>query len=521
MLLPAMEGKRQWLKGDRLRFESTGHNLSLIGSLPGIEVAHQAVQKASKPPANLADYSFKTKPYEHQLRALLKIGDKKTFGLFMEQGTGKTKVIIDWAGHLYGVGKITGILVVSKKGVHRQWIESEFPKHCGIEFDGNFFWNNKSPEFHGAGLQAFAINYEGVYSVHGQAAVQAFIRRHHGKLLVVADESQAIKEPQTRRHKALAKVTAGGAAPYRALVTGTPIARDLVDEWGQLKWLNSDIIGIKYLTTFRREYCIMGGFQMREVVGPRNLERFKTLTAPWIFRATKDEIGILPKQYSEWFFDLSDEQKAAMKQLKRDFLLSIEGKTVVEAIYATTVMIKMQQVSNGFVLDENTKVHLLKNNPRIEAARDWLNSFEGKALIWCRFRQDIELVSQMLEADKQSFVIYHGGVNDADRKMAVESFLDVNGSRVLLANPQTAGVGLNLQGLCNNALYYSNAFNYIDRVQSEDRIHRIGTKGAVVYTDLIGKGSIDKRILANLQQKKSLSDLVLTPDSLKEFFKEV
>jgi hypothetical protein len=37
-------------------------------------------------------YKFKTKPFDHQITALDKSWDKKVYALFMEMGTGKTKV---------------------------------------------------------------------------------------------------------------------------------------------------------------------------------------------------------------------------------------------------------------------------------------------------------------------------------------------------------------------------------------------------------------------------------------------
>ena len=109
--------------------------------------------------------------------------------------------------------------------------------------------------------------------------------------------------------------------------------------------------------------------------------------------------------------------------------------------------------------------------------------------------------------------------SDAARAEAVRSFLDPEGARVFLSNPQAGGTGLNLQGRCNHAIYYSNGFSAIDRWQSEDRIHRIGTNGAVVYTDLVAKGSIDAAILNNLKKKKGLSDMAL--GDIKEILNEI
>ena len=126
-------------------------------------------------------------------------------------------------------------------------------------------------------------------------------------------------------------------------------------------------------------------------------------------------------------------------------------------------------------------------NPRAMAAMEWFEAGDGKAIIWARFREDMAIMADALRNSGVDFVQYHGGVNDKDRKLAIDSFLSVKGAQVLLANPQSAGTGLNLQGLCNRNLYYTNSFNAIDRWQSEDRTHRIGTVGAVVYTDLCSK----------------------------------
>ena len=65
----------------------------------------------------------------------------------------------------------------------------------------------------------------------------------------------------------------------------------------------------------------------------------------------------------------------------------------------------------------------------------------------------------------------------------------------------------------------SNSFAAMDRWQSEDRIHRIGTEGYCTYTDLMGFGGIDRRIVNNLKAKKGISDLALG-DITKLFLEE-
>lgn len=518
-VLPQLEGHRKWLKAGGLSIAASGHNLEVLRSVfPDVCVEKPrdgAGEAISAFDGGLPPYEPKTPPYPHQSAALAKAQTKPTFALFMEQGTGKTKVAIDRAGELYSDGKITGVLVVAKKGVHRQWIESQVPEHMGCEWKGSYWETPKvvpASADSGCGLEWFAINFDGAKTPKGKAACLEFIERHKGRLLIAGDETQEIKNARSARHKAMEELKRASASHYRLALTGTPIAKDLTDEWAQLKWLNENILGQRYVSAFRNEYCLMGGFEGRVVVGHKNIERFRERVDPFTFRATKDELGILPKAYRKWDFSLSKAQKLAIVEIKQDLRYKLQTGDISTVANAAVAMTKVQQISNGFFVDEDGMHHLLmapKDNPRLKALIECLDAYEGKTIVWARFREDIRLIAKTLEVAGIGCVQYHGGTSDKDRTAAVESFLDPEGARVFLSNPQAGGTGLNLQGGCNHAIYYSNGFNAIDRWQSEDRIHRIGTNGVVAYTDLACKGAIDYHILSNLKRKKGISDLAL------------
>src|SRR5210317_785308 len=75
------------------------------------------------------NFIFKTKPYDHQLEALVESCHKKEYALFMEMGCGKSKVTIDNFVHLYGQGKVNNILIVAPKGVYSTWVNKELEAH--------------------------------------------------------------------------------------------------------------------------------------------------------------------------------------------------------------------------------------------------------------------------------------------------------------------------------------------------------------------------------------------------------
>lgn len=535
-----LEGKRSWLKAGGLSFEPSQRNIDIILRVPNVtlEDRRAGAGGASGGATDLdwgpIHYENKTQPLPHQRRALDKVSHLPFFALFMEQGTGKTWVILHQAGTLYANGHITGMIVVTKKGVHRQWVLSEFPKHFAGEFSGHHSPFKEMPKF-GPGLQVLSFNYDGLKTPKQLAIALEFAKLHDGRLLIVGDESQEIKNAHSARAKAMDELRPYSS--HRALATGTPIAKDLTDEWAQLRWLNEKILGIKYLSTFRASYCIMGGFEMRSVVGSKNVDDFKGLTEPHIFRATKDELGILPKVYSEWVFPMTKIQLDMMRELKAELLLQLEewrveygefgsshlvdadGKTV-DIQGAAHYLTKAQQIASGFVKDsEEGQIHRLmevKDNPRAQAMLEWVQAGDGKFIIWHKFIEDRAIIEEALRDAGITFGTYVG--TDSARAAVVEAFMDPDGPQGFIANPQSGGTGLNLQGLCQRNLYYTNDWRAIDRWQSEDRTHRIGTIGAVTYTDLIAKFSPDRKIMSNLRKKKSISDLIL--DDITTLFDE-
>jgi hypothetical protein len=509
-----LEGKRFWLKDGSFKCENTPLNLELLRSLPDAFVTAPAESEVITLQERGA-YVPKVEDYEHQARGHQHLKGKIHRALFMEQGTGKTKTALDYAGRLFMAGYITGILVVSKKGVHRQWAESEIPKFLGCPYQANYY-PRKAPKYRNDNkLQIFCINWDSAKSGQGYRLALEFCKEHDLKLLIIADESQEMKNPKSQRYKAMETFKAHSRS--RVLCTGTPLGKDLLDEWAQLKWLDEGIIKVRYASAFRAQYCIMGGFQNKSIVGHQNVDRFRALAAPYLYVVKKEDIGILPKNYSSWVFDMLPVQKQMIGEIKRELEVTTAQGMKVEVKKAVSLLSKIQQISNGFVIGDDGVVERLmpvEKNPRVIAVMEWLESFEGKAIVWARFKEDSKIMAEAMAQAESSFVLHVGDTDDAGRKEAISSFMDPEGARVFCASAATAGTGLNLQGLCNENGYFSNSFNSIERWQSEDRTHRIGVKGICRYTDFIAKGSIDRKIVANLLQKKDLADLVVSPTQL-------
>lgn len=448
--------------------------------------------------------------------------------LFAEMGTGKTKMAIDKMNYHFCMNRIDAVIVLAKKGVHEQWAIPEtngdgemvslapIRKFTQSDIGADcFVWgvdkleNGHMPELMLAKdnrLKWVFFTFEAHTSERAKKALREFASAHKGRLAFVGDETHKLKTPTARRTKFATNVAS--VCCVRLIMTGTPIAKNLIDEYSQLKVIAPSILGHKFVTSFKNEFCRLGGFNQKQVVGARNLDKFKQITGPYVFRVTKKECIDLPeKQYGEIRFDMSKEQKDAIKSLKT--VGSWETPLGHEVKYETPmgILAGIQQISNGFLMTEGEPTYIFKNNPRIETLRSIVDDSDEKFVVWARYHEDMNILHKEF-GDSAAF--YYGPLSPKQRAAEKDSFMDPDGPRLLCLTTSTGAEGIDgLQRVASTAVYYSNTFNSIERWQSEDRIHRIGMGDKAYYIDLIARGSVDSSVLRNLRAKKALADLVL------------
>jgi SNF2 family DNA or RNA helicase len=113
--------------------------------------------------------------------------------------------------------------------------------------------------------------------------------------------------------------------------------------------------------------------------------------------------------------------------------------------------------------------------------------------------------------------VYFGEVSSEERDRIKTDFM-AGKYDIFIGNTATAGFGLNLQN-ATLQYYFSNNFRTEDRLQSEDRSHRIGVKEACVYKDIIMKNSIDEHVYKSIKTGRDLNDY-FTNMSLKDILAE-
>lgn len=514
-LMIGLEGRKRWLSTGGFQFENTQSNLDLFAQVyPDIEIPDQNPQTISSEFIELFDekteYKFRTTPYQKQLEAFEKCKDMNSFALFMEQGTGKTKVALDKAGYLFTQRKITGLLVISLPGVHRQWAEVQIPTHLNVPAYVDY-WSKDEPDQSvmkpSERLAIFSTYIQAIVRKSGLNPCVAFIRAHKGKVLIIVDESTSIKNPNSLQSQQANNLA--GMCDYRMIMSGTPFLNEPTDLWSQFNFLDQRILGFKYKTSFRKEFCVLGGYGGTQVIGAKNLQRLKAKYDPYAFRCLKSEMVDLPEKiYTDWLFTISPQQKEHYNSMRDMFLAQIESGEISTSVNGAVALMRLQQIASGFMQMDNGQLIELQN-ARLKALQEIIESRPNeKIIIWARFNKDIENIMKLL-GDKA--VSYYGATEkETARPEAVKEFLDENSSvRYFVSNPMAGGVGLNLQGDCATVIFYSNSFSVLSRWQAEDRSHRIGTTRNVEYINMIAKNTIDRKILRALREKKVIAAMAL------------
>jgi SNF2 family DNA or RNA helicase len=161
------------------------------------------------------------------------------------------------------------------------------------------------------------------------------------------------------------------------------------------------------------------------------------------------------------------------------------------------------------VTDEMNVVHDVPSN-RVTVLMDVLAETSGKAIIWCRYRRDIEHVVEALAKvyGEQAVVQYHGGTAPAARETASKRFQEDPTCLYMVSNPQTGGYG-NTWTAASTVIYFSNDYDLEKRLQSEDRAHRAGQTKSVTYVDLYVPKTVEEKIIKSLRSKIDISTAIM------------
>ncbi len=477
------------------------------------------------------DYVYQTEPYAHQRRTVDETWSKKFWALFLDMGTGKTKVTLDTIARQYEAGVIKGALIVGNSGSYANWVNIEIPKHLPARLRAvRMLWRSGVTKKWMDGFEAFCrvpslcifvMNIEALRTEKGFSFANAFLSSR--PCMMAVDESTTIKNPKAQQTKAAIRL--GAIAKSRRILTGSPVTDKPLDVYSQADFLSAGCLGFRSYYAFRARYAEMvqvktGQRSFTKIIGFQNLDDLRNrLKGISTIIKKEDCLDLPPKVFVRREIAMTPEQAqhySNMKHLAITELETLGGKEVITAQHIITRILRLHQIACGVLPSESGVVRIPENRTR--EMLDIIEETRGKVIIWSNYRACLDLIVDTLtkEYGAESTVSYHGGTDDPDRAEAVRRIQEDADTRFFVGNPQTAGYGLTLTA-ATTVIYYSNNYNLAIRQQSEDRCHRIGQTKSVTYLDIVATGTVDEKILKALADKKQLADTLITSTWLDIF----
>jgi hypothetical protein len=486
------------------------------------------------------------------------------FALFDEVGAGKSKQCVDGAQLLYQSGDIDTVVVITPGFARSTWAEpdptlGEVAKHAWKDVPNiihEFHGKRTEVDFSAKGLHWIVSNYEFIRRDARRDELIAQLKDRRTWLIL--DESWCVKgnSDQTKacwmiRRKRADRVT---------LLNGTPLADGKpMDLYYQFAILDPAIIGAKNKTHFRAKYCILGGFQGRQVVDYQNLDDLNKRVAPYVLsRRTRDCFDLppmLPPITIE--VPLTEATWKTYREM-RDEMATWIGNQASVSKQAIVKMLRLMQITSGYlgglesVTDEEdaplpldpaepvpqwlkTRLHLNDAVPglapptvvggsgarltkeigreKLDALLHWISVLPKQPdnlIVWCKFRAELERTTRELEQHYPVVMQLKGGQNKDERRAAKALLAPGSTQRgAVVGNQSAGGASLNFSA-ANVMIFLSNGLALIQRTQSIGRIERPGATQPMLVVDVVacgpkGQKTIDHHVLKSLRKKDDMA----------------
>lgn len=442
-------------------------------------------------------------PHSYQQRATDLVVSKKSVGLFLDMGLGKTVITLTAVNELiYDRFEVSRVLVIAPKRVaedtwtreHKKWDhlrELRISKVLGT-----------------AAQRLRALEQDADVYVIGRDNVVWLVdhyskKKHWPFDMIVIDELSSFKNPQAKRFRALRKIL--GVTQRVVGLTGTPSPNGLMDLWAQVYLLDRGERLGRTIGAYREKYFRAGArngyvvYKWEPLKGAK--EQIEEKISDICVSMSAADYLTLPERIDNVIpVKLTDAEMELYKRMEQDQLLQIEDSDVV-ALNAAAVMTKLLQIANGSVYSmDGTVVNI--HDAKLEALKEIIDTTDSPVLVFYSFKHDLD---KILEA-----------VSGARVLNGPEDIRDWNDGkvRVLLAHPASVGYGLNLQEGGHTIVWYGLTWSLELYQQANARLYRQGQEKPVIIHHLIAEGTVDEQAMAALQAKDTSQAALLA--ALKE-----
>lgn len=311
-------------------------------------------------------------------------------------------------------------------------------------------------------------------------------RGRKGYDLIVADEIQRIKNPNTETAKAVKKL--GALATYRWGLSATPIENSLDDLVSIFDFLRPGLL---------KHHC-------------ESETSASSKIKPYFLRRRTQDIAKsfkLPR-YDEYRVEMEGRQLEAYESAYEESVAEL--RRLGEEVTLAHALAKLQ------ALKQLCNVHLAsKESAKMDFLVDWLEDIiasGNKVLVFSQYREfGMDFIADQLE--RFGCIHYGRATSDSAKQAAVQAFREDETKCVFVANPATAGTGLPDLKVANYVVHFDHWWNPAREDQASGRVLGIGQKKDVFIAHVWVENSIEGRIEDILAEKRELFGRVIDSQS--------
>lgn len=392
-----------------------------------------------------------------QQEAFQKFKELRVGALFMEQGTGKTRVALNLINETD-----SDLVIFFCPCSTKNNLQAEITK-----------WN--------IDREYYIFGYETIAS-SDVTYLKILDMVQNRNVFIVADESIFIKNENSKRYRRLMDIAKH--SHYRLILNGTPITKDEWDIYNQMNFLSPKIIDMdrhQFLNTFfRRVKYKKRGQSAREFykLSEVNIDYLHKLIEPYIFECSfQFDKQVKSKEISV----VANEETREKYEIQKESLLkSLEiGQSSIE---------QFQNLAVACFSDKDRHKEIARH-------------LKGQIIVFCTLLSEVEDISKEIDC-----YVITGAQSLSERSEIIEQFkVD---DKPLLMTIGTGAYGLNLQ-FCNKIAFASITFDYGKIEQAKSRIRRLGQERDIEYTYFTSDLGIYTMIQENNQRKIDLKELII------------
>lgn len=411
------------------------------------------------------------KPWPVQSAYLKAAAGRPRFGNFSQMGLGKTASTLN---EYIDVQDVDLCIVLAPSSFMADWPLA--PSEWGLGFLKTGMW----------GRDDLPFNWEcGLYSIAHETLrgskrardelLDLFRKR---RCMLVFDELTGIKNPSSVLANYCIRELSKEVKYVRGL-DGSPLVQNALDYYAKLRLLG-ECNGVNSFA-FRNRYCVMGGFQGRQIKGIRNEEELGQILDRCSFRALKaDWRKDMPDQLMvPIHLEMTDAQRQHYQTMMTEFYAAVNSDEEVTAELVLTQRLKLQQISSCLLMDKG-KVHWLeepKDNPKLKAAFDLMETGSGKMIVVYYFDPSGRMLIDQFKKAGYDPAWITGKMKAEDIVEQKARFNNESSCRVLIGQIDQTSRGHTLIGKpghdrCSRTFYYETDLSLMHRLQMNDRNHR-------------------------------------------------